>query len=137
MSFTGPLEDRVAIRELIEHYADAVTRRDADDWSQVWAEDAVWCLPDYPGMERFEGRAAIVDGWKKSMADFPGISYLAVPGAINVSGNRATARTFTDEVFPMPGRAALRQRGRYDDELAKIDGAWKFTRRIYSTVRAD
>jgi uncharacterized protein (TIGR02246 family) len=137
MAFTGPIEDRVAIRELIEHYADAVTRRDADDWAQVWAEDALWCLPDYPGLERFEGRKAIVEGWIASMKDYPNLSYLAVPGAIEVHGDRATARTFTDEVFPVEGRAAIRQRGRYDDELRKIGGAWKFTKRIYSTVRTD
>jgi hypothetical protein len=32
MPSTGPAEDRLAIRELLETYADAVCRRDADDW---------------------------------------------------------------------------------------------------------
>lgn len=40
MPFTGPAEDRLAIRELLETYADAVTRCHADDWAATWAEDA-------------------------------------------------------------------------------------------------
>ena len=32
MPFTGPAEDRLAIRELLETYADAVTRCDAEAW---------------------------------------------------------------------------------------------------------
>ena len=45
MSYEGPTEDRLAIRERIEAYADAVFRRDAEDWISNWAEDAVWRLP--------------------------------------------------------------------------------------------
>lgn len=33
MPFTGPFEDRLAIRELIESYGDAVTQRDVDAWA--------------------------------------------------------------------------------------------------------
>ncbi|MFN7174902.1 MAG: nuclear transport factor 2 family protein, partial [Thermaurantiacus tibetensis] len=40
--FTGELADRLAIRERIEAYNDAVFRRDAEDWAACWAEDAVW-----------------------------------------------------------------------------------------------
>ena len=39
MAFTGPLEDRIAIRELLETYADAVCRVDAEAWGSTWAED--------------------------------------------------------------------------------------------------
>lgn len=41
MTFTGPFEDRLALRELLETYADAVTQRDADTWGAIWAEDAI------------------------------------------------------------------------------------------------
>ena len=137
MSFTGPLEDRLEIRELIEHYGDAVMQRDADSWSEVWAEEAEWSLPEFKGLEYFAGKANIVAGWKASMGDYPGMTYIATPGAINVSGKRATARTYTSEIFPGPDGRTLRVRGQYDDELAKIDGQWKFTKRVYKTIRSD
>jgi len=47
MSFSGPAEDRLAIRELIEAYADAVTRNDATAWIATWAEDSIWSLPEF------------------------------------------------------------------------------------------
>ena len=37
MPFTGPAEDRLAIRELIESYADAVIRTDAEAWGATWS----------------------------------------------------------------------------------------------------
>ena len=42
MPFTGPAEDRLAIRELVDSYGDAVYRHDAQAWGANWAEDAVW-----------------------------------------------------------------------------------------------
>lgn len=60
MPFTWPFEDRLAIRELIESYGDAVTQRDANAWGECWAEDSCWRLPDLPGWERIEGKQTIV-----------------------------------------------------------------------------
>ena len=137
MPFTGPAEDRLAIREAMEHYADAVMQRDAGAWGEVWAEDSFWSLPEYPGMEALHGREAIVAAWKSSMGDYPGLAYIATPGSIVVEGDRASARTYTSEVFPTPNGGILRVRGQYDDELAKIGGRWLFTRRVYRTIRSD
>lgn len=147
MAFTGPLADRVEIRELIEVYADAVMRGDAEEWGTVWAEDAFWSLPEFPGLEAFHGREAIVAGWVRSMADFgkareeggkPVMIYIATPGAINVDGDRATARVYTSEIFTVPGTdKEIRTRGQYDDELARIDGKWLFTKRIYRVLHSE
>jgi ketosteroid isomerase-like protein len=144
MAFTGPLQDRIEIRELIEIYSDAVMRGDADAWSTVWAKDAYWALPEYPGHEEFIGRDAIVAGWKWSMANYaksaaagepPSMIYVSTPGAIEVNGDRATARVYTSEIYTFPGATQeSRVRGRYDDELARIDGRWLFTKRIYKTL---
>lgn len=137
MSFTGPFEDRLAIRELIEHYADAVMQRDPESWSEVWAEDAWWSLPEFPGLEMFRGRDNIVQGWRDAMGDYPGLIYIATPGAINVEADKATARTYTSEIFPGPDGVMLRVRGQYDDELCKLDGRWLFSSRLYKTIRCD
>ena len=56
---TGPTDDRLAIRELIEHYCNAVNQRDAALWGANWAEDSEWNLPVVPGMESVKGKAAI------------------------------------------------------------------------------
>ena len=45
MISSGPLEDRIAIRELVESYNDAVMRFDGDAWADNWRDDATWHLP--------------------------------------------------------------------------------------------
>lgn len=147
MTFTGPIQDRLEIRELIEAYSDAVMRGDAEDWSKVWAEDSYWSLPEFPGHEEFVGRDAIVKGWIWSMKEYgetsrdggnPTMIYVSTPGMIQVKGNRATARVYTSEIYRIPetGKRS-RVRGRYDDEIMKIDGQWLFTRRIYKVLHVD
>jgi len=137
MAFTGSFEDRLAIRELMEHYADAVMQRDPEAWGQVWAEDATWSLPEFPGLELFEGRDNIVQGWVSAMGDYPGLVYIATPGAIEVDGDHAVARAYTSEMFYDPEGKLLRVRGQYDDELHKTNGRWLFTSRVYRLVRMD
>ena len=51
MAYEGPIEDRLAIRERIEAYSDAVFRHDADAWIANWCEDAVWSLPGIDDIE--------------------------------------------------------------------------------------
>lgn len=133
MAFTGPIEDRLAIRELLDSYADAVNRIDADDWAATWAEDSVWSLPDYPEIGEIKGRAAIRAAWVEAMKTYPGIVFVANPGAIEVTGDRATVRSYTSEVYDVDG-VTKRDRGRYEDELVKVDGQWLFARRSFRNI---
>lgn len=125
--FRGPLEDRLAIRERVEAYADAVFRRDADGWIANWSEEAVWSLP---GIE-VSGLAQIKQAWSQAMAGFPLAAFFASPGGIEVHGERATARVYTQEVLVLPDGGVRRIVGGYDDELIKVDGVWLFSRRAY------
>lgn len=146
MAFTGPLEDRILIRELLDTYAHGVMTRDAKAWGATWAEDAFWALPEFPDLGGFTGKAAIVAGWVESMKHY-GLGgkdaqgtvarpmvYVAHPGEIQVDGDRATAVSYTSEIFEDPATGKTKRlRGRYVDELGKIDGEWLFTRREYTT----
>ena len=133
MPFEGPIEDRMAIRELLDSYADAVIRNDADDWGATWAEDAVWSMPDYPQFPETRGREAIVAMWKSAMAQYPGVIFTAGPGSIVVEGQRATVRSYTSEVYDQDGMAK-RDRGRYDDVCVKRDGRWLFQSRSFKNI---
>lgn len=133
MPFTGPAEDRLAIRELLDAYADAVTRCDADAWGATWAEEAEWSLPDYPEIGTTKGRAAIVAMWVEAMKGFPGIMFEAWPGAIEVEGDRATMRSYTAEVYDQSG-ATVRDRGVYEDVCVRIEGRWLFASRSFRNI---
>ena len=38
------MSDEYEIRQLVEKYADAVCRRDRDDWASTWSDDSLWNL---------------------------------------------------------------------------------------------
>jgi len=127
MPFEGPVEDRLAIRERIDAYSDAVFRRDAEDWIANWREDGVWSLP---GID-VSGRAQIKAAWLGAMAEFPLAMFFASPGSIVVDGDRARARVYTQEILTLASGGLRRIVGAYDDELIKTGGAWLFSRRAY------
>jgi uncharacterized protein (TIGR02246 family) len=133
MLFEGPMEDRIAIRELLDAYADAVSRCDASDWSDLWTEDSVWSLPDYPQYPDTIGKAAIVDLWVTAMADYPGIMFQAWPGSIKVDGDRAVVRSWTSEVYDKDGKVH-RDRGHYEDICVKVNGRWLFQTRSFQNI---
>lgn len=133
MPFSGPAEDRLAIRELIETYADAVVRRDAEAWGATWADDAEWSLPDYPEIGTTSGRTAIVAMWTEAMKAYPGILFQAWPGSIEVEGDVAKVRSYTSEVYDHDG-ITKRDQGAYEDVCVKRDGRWLFKRRSFRNV---
>lgn len=134
MAFTGPAEDRLMIRELLDAYADAVNRRDADAWGNLWAEDATWSLPDYPEFGTQHGRATIVETWKAAMAHYPGVVFIASVGAIEIIGDRAVSRSYTSEVYDDAAGVTKRDRGAYEDSLVKQDGRWLFASRSFRNI---
>jgi ketosteroid isomerase-like protein len=133
MPFTGSAEDRLAIRELLDAYADAVCRNNAADWGATWADDAEWSLPDYPEIGTTKGKKAIVAMWIEAMKSYPGIRFQAWPGSIEVTGERATVNSYTSEVYDQDG-FTMRDMGAYIDECVKINGRWLFASRSFRNV---
>ncbi|MBW8814320.1 MAG: nuclear transport factor 2 family protein [Caulobacterales bacterium] len=126
------IEDRLAIRERIEAYSDAVFRRDATDWIANWSDEAVWRLP---GLE-VSGKPQILAAWTQAMDGFDLAGFFATPGMIEVDGATARARVYTQEVLVGRDGKVLRIVGVYDDRLDKTGGAWLFTERSYTVLHA-
>ena len=128
--FTGPLEDRIAIRELHETYGDAVVRADAEDWGKVWTEDAQWTLMG----TTVDGREAIVTLWKQAMSALEAVSFHCIPSATLIDGDRATGRCQTQEYMKYKDGKTRAIGGLYQDEMVKRDGVWRYTRRVYRMI---
>ena len=137
MAFTGSTEDRLAIRELMDTYADAVCQRDAEQWASTWAEDSAWKLPVIPGMENVQGKDNIVTAWKAGMEYFPFVFMSISVGSIEIDGDTAVVRAYTSEVAVKTDGEEIRPRGRYDDKLVKIDGQWLFKERIFNVLHGE
>lgn len=134
-NFTGPLEDRIAIREVIETYADAVNRFDEALWASLWVEDSHWDLSHYPELGIVDGKQAIVDMWRSAMPAYPQLSFTVSIGMIRVDGERAEARAYISEVYAEPGTGKdKRARACYNDGLVKRDGRWFLQSRVFAII---
>lgn len=130
--FTGNIEDRIAIRERIEAYSDAVFRRDADDWAECWAEDAIWQV----GESRAEGRAAIRELWLQLMSGFEMAGMYVTHAAVAIDTDVADARSYLLELLRGVDGSERVVSGRYDDRLRRdVDGDWRFVSRSYSVLQ--
>ncbi len=130
MGFSGSLDDRVAIRELLERYADAVFRRDAAQWGACWAQDGVWRLM---GME-IRGREAILSAWTQAMAGFEVAAFFVQPGALAIEGDAAHGRSWTHEVLKARDGSLRRVVGAYQDQFVKEADGWRFSARSFDLV---
>ncbi|MEM6909920.1 MAG: nuclear transport factor 2 family protein [Pseudomonadota bacterium] len=128
--FIGPLEDRVAIHELNGIYADGVVRFDAETWGSTWAEHAHWNLMGHT----VDGRNGIVAFWQQAMSGLDAVSFINVPCMIEVSEDTATARIQTQEILKAKDGSTRHVGGLYEDELAKIKGHWRYTKRVFKIV---
>jgi len=134
MISSGPVEDRLAIRELVDSYNDAVMRFDRDAWASNWTDDATWSLP---GMGEISGKDKFVPMWQQMMAGFSFVGFFASAGPIVVAGASAHATWYQQEFLHQKDGAKRRITGRYDDDYVKRDGRWFFQKRVYSVLNAE
>lgn len=128
------LEDREQILDLFTAYGATLDRDDFAAFGELFAEDA-----DYgsgPGA-MVHGRAAIRSSLESIMARNP--AHLPKPDfhlyfnpTIEVSGDRATARSLGAYVVPDPAAkgARLAILVTYEDVLVRQGGRWRFQKRI-------
>lgn len=131
MPFTGPLDDRIAIRELLDSYTDAACRMDRADWLACWHDDATWWT-HYFDVSGKEAIAATYDGL---MGNVETTSFIGQLGSCEIEGTRAICRSYAQErlVF-RDGAGSHRLTGRYEDELRKDSGQWRFAARVYKVM---
>lgn len=129
-AFSGPIEDRLAIRELYGTYSDAATRQDREAYLACWHEEGV--RADARG--EVSGKAAIAAQWDRLWQILEKMAFFAEVAAIEVDGDAARSRVFCREIIVLRDGAVWKIVGRYDDRLVRDGGAWRFIRRDYTTV---
>jgi len=131
MISSGPIEDRIAIRELVESYNDAVMRFDGEAWQSNWLDDAIWSLP---GRGEVQGKSNFFPMWQESMSAFSFVGFFASAGPITVNGDSATGIWYQQEFLHLEAGGKMNVTGRYEDTYAKRDGRWFFAKRVYSIL---
>ncbi len=128
---TGPIEDVLAIRELVERYCDAVMLKDPDLWGTTWAEDgAAWVMYGNP----MEGKETIVTRWTGMMAAVKSISFFPMIVSVDVDGNTATSKNYFKEDIELHDGRTYSSTGYYNDALVKRNGRWVFLTRTHTSL---
>jgi ketosteroid isomerase-like protein len=118
---------REAIADLVHRYADAVVRRDVDEWASCWADDAQWVLrPDRIAT----GRQAVVELWRHAMGSLDGVVQVVFNGTVTADGaDAARGRWYIAEHFRRVTGDAGMLLAHYDDRYLRHDGRWLFSSR--------
>jgi hypothetical protein len=136
--------DRLSIQDLIFRYSDAMSRADWDQCETVFAPDAIWELK---GMGvRKEGSRAIRDYLKDQTSAYELLIQNPHSSVIRFTGSDHAKATTTVHEF-MRGTMVsdtgygqsgtpinIEQDGIYFDDVARLDGNWKFTHRLFAPV---
>lgn len=121
------LRDRAAIHELLLAYGRTIDDRDFDAFGALFTEDG-----EYAGNK---GPEAIAAGMRETFAANPlGFRdpnfHVFFNETIDVEGMHATASSMSFYVVPDEvGGYRIALMAAYEDDLVKVDGAWKFRRR--------
>jgi len=127
------LSDRLEIQDLQTAYSHAIDTRDFDGLDRVFTRDA---FIDYTA---FGGSAGGLEETKaflrKAMPMFGGFQHMVATSRVQLSGNRATAKTICWNPMVMKGGGAGEPRvffcglWYHDEYLRTLDG-WRITSRI-------
>lgn len=114
-------EDRVAIVELVATYNHAIDGHDGEAWAATFTADGVF---EVTGRDAVEGRAALVAMVEDQDAGSE-VRHWTTNFVIDAEGEGASLRC---DLALLRGSSVLLT-GRYEDQLVRGDGGWRFTRR--------
>jgi uncharacterized protein (TIGR02246 family) len=122
------LLDKEEIAGVLTEYGRSLDARDFATYSSLFASDGEWV----GGFGTVKGPAAIKALMEKTLGtggNKSGNYHLLSNFVITVNGDTATAWSRWTFVQPGERGATIAQAGRYEDQLVRENGAWKFKRR--------
>lgn len=131
------LEDKDAIRDIVQEYAVRLTSRDFDGYVALFAPDGTWRNGNIVKNGRGEIKAMLQDMFPDTPPDYVNNdSYMLVSNIqIELDGDRAKANSRQLSIIrgkngsPVPVLS-----GRYEDEFVRLDGEWKILHRNDITI---
>ncbi len=121
-------EDTAQIVNLAHAYNQAVDDHDPDAWTATFVEDGEVASP-FGGPKGGEELHA----WISSvMSNLAGTRHFTLNEVIDGDADRATMRSYYFVVGTDDAPPAIGATGAYEDELVKVDGRWRFARRVHT-----
>ncbi len=124
------IEDRFGINDLFVRYTCALDAGDADTVIDCFAEDGTLVSP---AVGEHTGRAAITEfahRFARFQAGGSQLRHVISNLMMTVDGDRAHATCYLTVFMTKDGTSKLLAPGRYECELRKTNGSWRFQRRV-------
>jgi hypothetical protein len=121
------LSDHDEIRQVLARFIQLRDDHRFDEWVQLFTEDGTFQY----GSTVLEGRLQIGDHVSNLLRADHG-KHLCLNSVIDVEGERATVSSDVVKLDPVEGKRLeyrIATMGRYEDELVRHDGQWRFKRR--------
>lgn len=128
--------NETTINHLVANFADAVNRRDLEQFKSLWIAEGIWEIkPPFSikakGINNISTTfTQLLDGWEFFMQ-------IAHHGAIEIEGDRATAFWYMSEIGRDTRGEGFQNYGVYRDRLVKQQDTWLFIQRTYHFAYID
>jgi hypothetical protein len=126
---TRTFEDKFAIEELIGRYNQAIDEGRYADFHACWCADGVFdgLGGPYVGLDAIR---RFTEGYDQNYRlRLNGLRHFTVNIVSRVDGDRAVSSSHLQLVMTGSKGAHILFTGRYEDELLRVDGDWRFSRR--------
>jgi len=125
---TSDLEDRLAIHDLFTRYCCALDNGEVETVTGCFTADAALKSPviDIRGHDEIRAFAGRFAAQREAGTQF---RHMVTNIAVKIDGSRATATAYLLVLISKEGDHRTLPPGRYECELVKAAGAWRFTRR--------
>lgn len=125
--------DELDIRLLGARFADAAIRGDARAFSALWAPDCEWEITE-PLPAKASGNADVTSIFVRLREGWGFFVQAAFNPIVSVRPDRLAARarfTVEEVAKTAAGDRSYHNLALYDDDLVRVDGCWRFKRRVY------
>jgi len=135
MSDLEAIADRVEIEALRGEFTDAAMMRDRPRLAALFTDDGALRMPNIP--VELIGREEIRAGGERLQAQWDFFVQNTHPGTIKIDGDRATGRTYIQELArTLDGRQGQNY-AIYHDSYQRTGDGWKFAERVYEVRYLD
>ena len=122
--------EKLAIQELCARYCLTIDAQDSDGWADCFTPDGVF---EFDGVA-IRGRAALRE-YSEVHARVMRCRHMTLNMLYEVHGERARGRATTVVTLATEGGYKILGDGLYEDELVKLNGAWRIAYRKLRTDR--
>src|SRR5712692_10075482 len=127
-TMVGSFEDKFAIQELVSRYNHAIDFGNYEAWVECFTEDGIF----NGSAGRFAGQAELkkfTEQFKTTRANLPNVRHCVMNTVTDVEGDTAISSSYLQLLTTSKEGAKIMFSGRYDDQLVRVGGKWRFKER--------